>query len=708
MSPSSQDISQGISKIITGYFDAAKKRFDIPQSCADKDVWVFDTIAEKLQSKGVTKTDVKNLVMGEFLEEGKCRVICEFLMAKIDQKIKNDDLQQVITLMAKLPSHSADRPEGEIKEQERRNNIAKKRAQEIELTDAGKHALQKLNPSFVTTSAHSFVEILRESYWRGEDFRQFVDALVLEWRASQAEIAEHIRSKKTSSDRVNFTETFFSRLKNREYWEEDTVKQFAKAFGFLANDITKSPDEIMFWRMQGDPEFNHKDHLDTEGKTRLEAVIVKIKNGGNFQELLREMIAASGIPRDLLTAAFPSVKGMLDYGTRAESLPEIISLVEILNPLWSRGLPPERIHAQNIELVELISNRCLDLGKIIQSSAARINPGASLFKKLLGTKGDETHALVFMNLEALEKHLIGKDIKTKKKDLGEMRIETKLPNRTYGQITEQIATEVVSVFKEKIYPAIHQGYLAPITPELEEQLVDMLTNIKNPKALFEQCKEGKTTPQSMLKEVGKRRGAPSARAIAEAICQHFSTQGKNQKGMDLLGEYADFTISQQGVEDYLASRSTTPIRAAFAFAHWMGLEAKDAQEYIVLARGHTLINPDTVLDQVMTKQIGSKEGFQKLFHATGMSRPELVESTGVKAYYIHSVLSSTGRDNIIVCATEAGTKLAEKLGLEHRVGDFIKHFCREPIVQKPKTATTASEASDLPKLSNRQLARSRQ
>jgi hypothetical protein len=71
MSTTETTIRDRISFIIGSYFAALKRTSDIPISRADKDGFVFEKIAESLAYEGITTRDVRSLVRGEFLEEGK-------------------------------------------------------------------------------------------------------------------------------------------------------------------------------------------------------------------------------------------------------------------------------------------------------------------------------------------------------------------------------------------------------------------------------------------------------------------------------------------------------------------------------------------------------------------------------------------------------------------------------------------------------------
>ena len=69
-----------------------------------------------------------------------------------------------------------------------------------------------------------------------------------------------------------------------------------------------------------------------------------------------------------------------------------------------------------------------------------------------------------------------------------MRTETRMPIEIRGQITETLAKAVLDIVKKQNAYLVDSGYLAPIILELEERLIDRLTNTPNVNILFAQCR----------------------------------------------------------------------------------------------------------------------------------------------------------------------------------------------------------------------------
>ena len=539
--------SAKISAALSHYYRVAASQYhEGKKALSETDYGRFEeALADGLRNRyqiDILPADISALVAGEGIDPKKSSVICEALVPQNeDAAIRRQTIHSISSWVRQLyeaklaqskemAQNSAETPDST--EIERRDKIARKRAQTFELCEDDKSRYRQYNPPHARPGAKSFVEVLEDSFRRGDDFSMFIDHLSTEWDLTQDQIVEHLASLRSQhrSSRASAYSGLLSELKSHKNIKPLTIEQLAIDFGFDKKPPHLNKHILMLCRVKRNSKFNTPWNIDKGNQTLLDLQLDEAIRANNWHPLLKELVNAAGIPRPFMEQ-LTSFITVLENGRTIESVESLVRIIETLNPLWN-ALPPEKIQAQNVELVKLISKRSLDIKDAIEQSRHAANPGAALFKRLLGTTvaNHQPPIASMSRRELLHEINAAKDPQTKnplfsltEKELRSTRVETVLPAGAIGHIDEELGKRIIEIFEKKAAFLIKNGYMAPLTSEIKNEMLDTLTNTKSAKILLKECIEDKISPQDMVIKIGKRRNIHTIVGIMEAVNAHLAS-----------------------------------------------------------------------------------------------------------------------------------------------------------------------------------------
>jgi hypothetical protein len=292
---------------------------------------------------------------------------------------------------------------------------------------------------------------------------------------------------------------------------------------------------------------------------------------------------------------------------------------------------PARAKKQNRRLLGLLTGRLLDLPAIMQEAQKEgiENPGGQLLVLLTGRKG-----LLTIPADDLAEALRDKGHDVSVDKVKKMRTSSR---QRGGGITEPLARSILAIVQEK--PGI------AVEPEQHESILEIFTNCQSPSKLLARCVKG-------------------VLAIGEMVRMSYERKDMTQ------AEFQDRVQIAQ-TSDFLLGKSHLENGSARNIADWLGFKKEERRQFIVLATGHKAsLNTKAILNEVLAGTKLRVEGLRMIYDASGMTRVELSEASGVDISYSVKEISQ-GR----LSASPGDMRILSGLcGLKWHDDDFIHAF----------------------------------
>ena len=423
----------------------------------------------------------------------------------------------------------------------------------------------------------------------------------------------------------------------------ESVEAICKAFVPMPENMqtTRPADyfyELMLWNIISGRAFKTpypptppENGAGTRAKNELDAAIEVAQATADHGKLVRELIEMSGIPfSHLQTLVGCQQLFVWCRNGYVEDVAMAQRFLDIVHPPQLQEIPAEG-EKQNRQMLGLMTGRPFDLPTLMEEAQKEgiENPGGQLFILLTGRKG----------IVSISEHDLFEGLKRRGHDVSEhkvKRLRSSLHNRG-GNITEAIARSILDMVKEKSGVAI--------TAEQAEECVDILTNCPSPAKLFKQCIVQTLTIGQMLRMSYERKG--------------------------MTQEEFNSAVGLRNVSDFLMEKSHLGPESACKIANWMGLEIEERRQFIVLATGHeAALDPVAILYNVRCNEISRLDGLRITLDASGMTRDQLAEASGIDMGYCTQTRSG-GR--IKASAGNMDT-LASLCGLKGYEEEFIHAF----------------------------------
>ena len=433
-----------------------------------------------------------------------------------------------------------------------------------------------------------------------------------------------------------------------------SVKVMSKAFGYAHNNynniISDYSHELMLWQIIDGRLFKNPYPADAsrdgtawspnvgitppyvhEARNALDAAIDAAQAASDHGALVRELIDASGISMSRLQTLVGCQQ--LHQWCKSANIEDVSMAKRFLNIVHPPALQayPARAKKQNRRMLGLLTGRLLDLPAIMQEVQKEgiENPGGQLLVLLTGRKG-----LVTIPADDLAEALRDKGHDVSVDKVKKMRSSSR---QRGGGITEPLARSILAIVQEKAGIAVE--------PEQYDSILDIFTNCQSPSKLLARCVKGEL-------------------AIGEMVRMSYERKDMTQ------AEFQDRVQIAQ-TSDFLLGKSHLENGSARNIADWLGFKKEERRQFIVLATGHKAsLNTMAILNEVLAGTKLRVEGLRMIYDASGMTRVELAEASGVDISYSVKKISQ-GR----LSASPGDMRILSGLcGLKWHDDDFIHAF----------------------------------
>jgi hypothetical protein len=455
-----------------------------------------------------------------------------------------------------------------------------------------------------------------------EGFNGIIEMALDEWGMSREQLCEHMAGEHSEGRKLTNTVLYQWKNEPEHHPNRDTMGVFMDAF-----DLDRT-QELMMWKVAAGRDAEVE---ITEAIGAAEQAIGKEDEKTMRGELTKLLQESSGVPVARVEEIL-EVQQMMAWkkGARIENLEMGQEFTSLMNPVeLAVNEAEQNMRADQNERIErVLGGRVADIYTAAEEAQSAKNSGGKLLSLLTGRTG-----LVPLSEAELSEMLGVSSHKAKK-----MRSSGDARGAHIDEgMAEIIADRVQGIDADK-------RHLMTIEERADREiLLDGLTGVPTPVALFTQYKKGEIE-------------------LGEVMVQTRARRGDNQ---------------MKGAGGFERGEETVGHERAGAFADYLGFTGEafkeTRREFMVAATGKDAsLTPEEILGDIRTGNMERHIGLRRLLDLTGMPRAEFAES--IKENY-HTVESwVTEERGGYIADMAAIPKVARAVGLAEQVDDVKEIF----------------------------------